>query len=91
MKICIELPDYEAEEGGIDVIWHKGSCVEIDSTDEAVYICANKIGLRSLGEQMIYLAENDVAPGTHIHFDDFFCGKDLQGKSLVIGKTEDKS
>lgn len=83
----IELPDCD-EDGGIDVIWHEGSYVKVDSYDNTVVISANNAGLRSLGEQMIYLSQSNIINGVHIHFDDFFCGSSLEGAELIIGKTD---
>ena len=40
MKLVIELPDYEDD--GIDVIWHEGSCVQVDVRDHSVYVLANE-------------------------------------------------
>ena len=85
MKLLIELPDCE-EDGGIDVIWHKGSYVKVDSYDNTVVISANEAGLKSLGEQMIYLSQSNIINGAHVHLDDFFCGSELEGLELIIEK-----
>ena len=86
MKLLIELPDREGD-GGIDVIWHKGSYVKIASCDHTVVISANESGLKSLGEQMIYLSQSNIINGAHVHLDDFFCDSSLDGLSLTIEKS----
>ncbi len=84
MKLTIEIPEYDGD--GIDVIWHKGSSVHVRFEDDVVVIKANGEGLRSLGEQLLYLAQEDVQKGCHIHLDDFFCGDGLTGCGLLLEK-----
>lgn len=85
MKLTIEIPEYDGD--AIDVIWHKGSSVHVCCHENVVTIKANGEGLRSLGEQLLYLAQEDVRSGCHIHLDDFFCGDELTGNGLLIEKT----
>ena len=87
MKLLIDLPDCE-DDGGIDVIWHKDSHIKINSCDHTVVISANEAGLKSLGEQMIYLSQCNIINGAHIHLDDFFCGSSLEGLDLIIEKRD---
>ena len=85
MKLTIDIPEYDGE--GIDVIWYKGSSVHVRCEDDFVVIEANREGLRSLGEQLLYLAQEDVQSGSHIHLDDFFCGHELTGYGLLLEKV----
>ena len=72
MNVEINIPDFDGN--GIDVIWEKGACVELGYEDNQILIRANRDGLISLAKQMIYLAVNEVASGSHVHYDDYFLG-----------------
>ena len=85
MKLSIELPDYSPETG-IDVIWDANSKIRIVCDGGEAVISANREGLLSLGQQLIYLANPDITPGCHVHLDDFFCGEALTGCELIIEK-----
>lgn len=69
MNIKLTLPDYDGN--AIDVIWDDDSLIDINYKEGTVIIRGNHNGLMSLAKQMIYLAINNVAQGSHIHYDDF--------------------
>lgn len=70
MKYIIDIPEYDGD--GIDVIWHKDSLVNIRCDEGGITLEANGEGLRSLGEQLLYLSQEIIPSGSHIHLDDFF-------------------
>lgn len=72
MNVEINIPDFDGN--GIDVIWEKGACVELGCEGNQILIRANHEGLVSIAKQMVYLAVNNVASGSHVHYDDFFLG-----------------
>lgn len=84
MKLTIDIPEYDGD--GIDVIWHKGSIIHLNCDKKVITLKANKEGLRSLGEQLLYLSQEKIQTGCHIHLDDFFCGSNLSGYYLTIEK-----
>lgn len=85
MHIDINIPDFDGN--WIDVIWEKGAKVELNCDDDSILIRANSNGLISLAKQMIYLATNNVARGSHVHYDDFFFGN--VPYELIIEKLDD--
>ena len=86
MKICVDIPEYDGK--GIDVIWEKNSkyCIEINGNQIALR--GNKDALVSLAKQMLYLANDDIQHGTHVHFNSFFTGNSEEENELIIEKTE---
>ena len=84
MKIEIDIPDYDGN--ALDVIWNNDSIVEPYCVDKQIVIKANSEGLISLAKQMVYLAVNRVARGSHIHYDSFLLGNNKY--ELVIEKAE---
>ena len=86
MKICVDIPEYDGK--GIDVIWENNSnyCIEINGNQIALR--GNKEALVSLAKQMLYLANDDIQHGAHVHFNSFFTGNSDSENELIIEKTE---
>lgn len=72
MNIEVNIPVFDGN--AIDVIWEKGAHIEPGYEDNQILIRANREGLLSLAKQMIYLAVNEVAGGSHVHYDSYFLG-----------------
>ena len=72
MNIEINLPNFDGN--AIDVIWEEGAHIELDCRDNQILIRADCEGLLSFAKQMIYLVVNDVASGSHVHYDSYFLG-----------------
>ncbi len=88
MKITIDIPDYVKGEG-IDVIWKDGSVLKITpGTDKTLIVSGNECALRSIGEQLIYLAQSQVEVGSHIHYDEFFCENAISGVEIIVEKID---
>ena len=82
MKLTVELPDYDGQ--WLDVIWEDGAELEVRYDPGEVVLEANREGLISLAEQMLYLAHHELPRGSHIHFDDWMAG--VTGPGLVLVK-----
>ncbi len=71
-KVEIEIPDYSASYGVVpadsdgDYILD----VQIEEGHQEVTITADKEGLIVLARHLLTLAQDDVPPGCHIHYDD---------------------
>ena len=88
MKITLEIPDYDGR--ATDVIWKQDAAVRVDIFGRGVVITANSDGLISLAKQMMYLAEETVPSGCHVHYDDLFLSGG-SASSLIIDKMADGS
>lgn len=86
MNVEINIPNYDGN--GIDVIWEKGAQIELGYEGGQILIRGNRDGLISLAKQMIYLAINEVAEGSHVHYDDYLLGS--VPFELVIEKMIEK-
>ena len=85
MKLVVDIPDYDGN--AMDVIWESGSKYDIKIEDgNSVVISANKRGLISLAKQMLYMAENDLPQGSHVHYDSFFAPNNDNDLDLIIEK-----
>lgn len=84
MIVNFEIPDYDGN--AVDVIWEDGAKYIATSDEESVILKANSEGLLSLAKQMIYLALNSIPTGSHVHYDEFFVGKGVSDKHLIIEK-----
>ena len=82
MKLTVELPDYDGQ--WLDVIWEDGAELDVRCNPGEVVLEANREGLISLAEQMLYLAHHELPRGSHIHLDDGTSG--VTGPSLVLEK-----
>ena len=82
----VELPDYDGN--AIDAIWNDGSYFDIRIDDGSVYLSANSQGLISLAYQMLYMAYNDMSPGSHILYDGFLTGIPTGDYELCKEKKE---
>ncbi len=69
MKIEIDLPDYN-EENGIQMVWERGFIIDAQSNNESVVIRANKEGLISLAKQLLIIAQDQIPKGYHFHYDE---------------------
>ena len=87
MKIEFEIPEYNSEEG-MDVFIEKDASIMVKCEDNCVEILANSGALLSLGKQFLYMAENKLPKGSHIHYDGFFINLDKDSKELIISKKE---
>ena len=86
MKVALDIPLYDSE--GVQRFWQDDSSLEISIYDKEILLLANGKALYSLALQMLYMAENDLPKGTHVHFDDFMC-QGLKGDlELVIEKKD---
>lgn len=86
MKICVEIPEYDGN--GIDVIWENNSKYSVEVVGNQVVLRGNKEALVSLAKQMLYLSNNDIQHGAHVHFNSFFTGNSEEENELIIEKTE---
>ena len=84
--IDLEIPQYNSEEG-LTISWENGFTIEVNSENNLAYIKANKQGLISLAIQLLTLAQDNVEPGKHIHYDDNNSLEDGSSE-LVIEKIE---
>ena len=84
MKVTIDIPNFDGE--GVDVIWDKNANYEIMVEGDEVIIRANKEALMSIAKQMIYLAQDDMPPYAHIHYNAFFTGEVVSKYDLGIEK-----
>ena len=67
--MTIDIPPYSNEDG-LTITWQYNFTIATDSSDNKVRIRANKAGLTSLAIQLLTLAQDNVAAGTHIHYDE---------------------
>jgi hypothetical protein len=69
-KVTIEIPEYNSQEG-LRMSWEDDFTihVRIEGT-QTVVIQANTAGLISLARQLLTLAQDEVPPGYHIHYDE---------------------
>lgn len=83
MKFELDIPNCT---DGVDVFWNSNAAVELLSDETEVVLKCNKDALYVLGKQLLYLYLNfeNLGFGTHIHFDDFFCGEGWKGPDFVL-------
>ena len=86
MKITLELPDYDGR--ATDVIWEEDASVRLDAGHGEIVLSANRAGLTALAKQMLYLADESVPAGCHVHYDDAFLDADA-GVELIVEKRAD--
>jgi hypothetical protein len=70
MKIIMELPDYNPE-NGIKYKWENGFKIKVVTNNNVVILNANKSGLISLANHLLNLAQDKIPAGHHLHFDEF--------------------
>ena len=68
MKIEVSVPDYSPEQG-LRLEWDYGFMIIVQVDNGAMLIKANQAGLVSLARHLLTLAEAQVPPGYHLHFD----------------------
>ena len=68
--IQIEIPTYDKNKG-LQYKWEDGFIVETKIEDGQIVISANQAGLISLANHFLSLAQQDVAAGCHMHFDEY--------------------
>ncbi|MBR6777266.1 MAG: hypothetical protein IKM27_05925 [Clostridia bacterium] len=86
MRICVEIPEYDGN--GIDVIWENNSKYSVEVVGNQVVLRGNKEALVSLAKQMLYLSNNGIQHGAHVHFNSVFTGNSEEENELIIEKTE---
>jgi len=69
MEMKIDVPDYTPE-AGLRIKWLDGFVISVNQETGITVIKANKNGLVSLAVQFLTLAQDNIPPGVHIHFDD---------------------
>jgi hypothetical protein len=69
MKITIDLPDYDPQKG-VQHVWEPGFMIKTDLQYGELSIQANAAGLRSLANVLLFLAQEGVPSGSHVHLDD---------------------
>jgi len=70
MEIKIDVPKYHPETG-ITYKWENGFHIEVKVVDGIIQINANPEGLISLANHLLNLAQTEVPPQHHLHFDEF--------------------
>lgn len=70
MKINIEIPDYNPEDG-MEYKWENGFEIKAVINNNTVIITANKEGLISLANHFLNLAQDNTPAGHHLHFDEY--------------------
>ena len=84
MKVTLELPEYSPETG-ICTQWEYGFTITTSGTADSFTLSANKAGLISLAMHLLTLAQDEVPPGCHIHYDESNSLEDASTE-LVIEK-----
>jgi len=69
MEVKIEIPKYNGDTG-ITYLWTDGFELSIAIKKDAILIKANKEGLISMANHLLYLAQDDVPKNHHMHFDE---------------------
>ena len=83
MTIHVDIPEYDG--GWIEVLWENQAKYKTEISHNDIVIYGNKAAFYSLARQMLYFCFNDIPPGSHVHFDDFFCKHGCFGPELIIG------
>ena len=84
MEIKLNVPTYDTA-AGMKYKWETGFELEVKHVDGATTITANRLGLLSLANHLLNLAQDDVPMGAHLHLDEH---NSLEEGScgLIIGK-----
>ncbi|RYD96038.1 MAG: hypothetical protein EOP50_07140 [Sphingobacteriales bacterium] len=69
MQVTISLPDYNPETG-YKFQWEDGFEISVSRETDDIIITANKEGLISLAQQLLYLAQDTFPLGYHLHYDE---------------------
>ena len=85
MKIEVEIPEYDRSTGLV-YSWEGDFRITVKFHNGELVISANRDGLRSLAQQLLALAQDNVPAGAHYHYDP---GTSLEENSapMVIEKT----
>ena len=92
MKINLELPDYDGR--AADVLWEGDATVRVEAMGPEVVLSADRAGLISLAKQMLYLADESLPAGSHVHYDDLLLDEGsnrvliIEKRSFPTGKPE---
>jgi hypothetical protein len=70
MRITLDIPDYKSEDG-LPYHWENDFQINSVLSEKEMTISANKEGLISLAIQLLTLAQDNVAPGSHFHYDSY--------------------
>jgi len=69
MQLLIEIPEYDPQHG-FSYRWEKGFVIQTSVENGEIRLTANRAGLLSLVNHFLTLAQEGVAPGTHLHLDE---------------------
>ena len=69
MKISIEIPEYNIE-NGFKFKWEDNFTIKTTLENKKILISANEEGLVSLANHLLNLAQKSVPSNYHIHLDD---------------------
>ena len=84
MKVIVELPDYDPNHG-IQYNWERGFTIAVSAEGKEIFLDANKAGLVSLANHLLFLAQNSVPFGSHMHLDD---SNSLESGSSILTITK---
>lgn len=86
MELKIEIPPFTKEKG-IDYKWENNFVIEASIVNGTIVIKANREGLTSLANHLLNLAQENVPPGHHLHFDEFNSLEESSAE-LIIEKMQ---
>jgi len=84
MELSISIPPFSADRG-IEYKWESGFSISIRIEGDIVKLAANRLGLVSLANHLLNLAQDEVPSGYHLHFDEHNSLEDGSAE-LVIEK-----
>lgn len=70
MEIISDVPKYDKNRG-ISYAWTDGFEIQTSIENGVICINANKEGLLSLANHLLNLAQDEIPPHHHMHFDEF--------------------
>ena len=70
MEVKLIIPEY-SKNSGIVSEWEHGFNIETSIQENVINITANKEGLISLAKLLLFLAQDDVPNGAHVHYDEY--------------------
>lgn len=82
MEMKIDIPDYTPETG-LRIKWVDGFEISVNQETGITVIRANKNGLISLAVQFLTLAQDNISPGAHIHYDDLNSLEDGSSELII--------
>lgn len=84
-EIKISIPEYD---NCIECVWEENFKIKVSAPFDTLTIEANREGLISLARHLLYLSQDDVPNGSHVHFDEYNSLED-GSLELIISKKED--